>query len=82
MTSPFAFRTERSKMGDSRTPLLANTVYAPAISSGDASYDPSAIAGVAFTDVIPADFARSATLSYPTSSATFTVALFSDMASA
>ena len=57
-------------------------MYAPAISMGEASYEPSAIAGVAFTDVIPANFARSATLSYPTSSATFTVALFNDIASA
>ena len=43
---------------------------------------PSAIAGVALTEVMPALLARSATLSYPTSSATFTVALFRDIASA
>ncbi len=62
-TSPLVLRTEFTRTGERCTPPLAKTVYADVMSSGVASYAPRAIAGVAFTDVIPAALARSATLS-------------------
>ena len=76
-------RTELTNSGDSQHASLANVVYAAAISTGVASSGAKRHGRRGLYRAIPAALANSAeTLSYPTSSATFTVALFSESASA